>query len=48
MLNFNQTMKNNNIPLMNDIFIEIYEKTWKGNKQMARINYCLFFIEYNE
>ena len=36
------------IPLVNDIFIELYEYTWKGEKQVVRINYNLFFLEYCE
>lgn len=36
------------IPLINDVFIELYEYSWKGEKQVARINYNLFFLEYCE
>lgn len=47
-LGIHKLMKNNMIPLMSDIFIELFEYTWKGEKQLARINYNLFFIEYSK
>lgn len=43
-LNIHKNIKNNTIPLMADIFIELYELSWKGPRQAARINYNLFFI----
>jgi hypothetical protein len=33
---------------MVDIFIELFEKTWRGDKQVARVNYCLEFALYSE
>lgn len=41
----NQILKNNIIPLIGDIFIELYEHTWSGDSQAARINYNLNFLE---
>lgn len=44
-LHLNQILKNNVVPLMADIFIELYELTWLGDSQASRINFNLNFLQ---
>jgi len=43
--NFNFHSKIGGLPLMGDLFIEVFEDSWSGNKNIARINFNSFFFE---
>ena len=43
--NFNFHSKIGGMPLLGDLFIEVFEDGWSGNKNIARINYHSFFFD---